>query len=64
MSLICSGSWFHRVGAATLKALSANVLHFVLGITSKFELFDLAFCVEAMSSGNPDQFQQDTYVLV
>ena len=30
-----SGSWFHKVGAATLKDLSANVLSLVLSINSK-----------------------------
>ena len=39
-SLMCHGSEFHRVGAPTLKDLSAKVLHLVLGTLScKYESF-------------------------
>ena len=34
--------WFHKVGAATLNDLEANVLHFVHGINNKlWSLLDL-----------------------
>ena len=37
-SLMCRGSGFHRVGAPTLKDLSAKVLHLVLGtLRCKYE---------------------------
>ena len=43
------GRSFHRVGAATLKDLAANVLHFVRGISSKLQsvvdLRDLVLCL-------------------
>ena len=48
-SLMPLGRSFHRVGAATLNDLAANVLHFVRGITSKLwsmvDLRDLVLCL-------------------
>ena len=42
-SLMSLGRLFHKVGAATLNDLAANVLHFVCGITSKlWSMVDLS----------------------
>ena len=42
---MCHSSEFHRVGAPTLKDLSAKVLHLVLGTLScKYESFDADDC--------------------
>ena len=63
MDLISWGWSFHRVGAATLKALSANVLCLVLGITSKSVPFDLSVLVHFFSCSKFLRYPRPTLVL-